>query len=88
MQPKVRAWLSHLEQLRGFYKHRWGDAPVHTFTLGMFLPETQMLEFGFKYEHQGMWAKQAYSTSWPHYHTEPAAPASNTSTELAGPNQP
>jgi hypothetical protein len=22
IQPKVRAWLLHLEQLRGFYKHR------------------------------------------------------------------
>jgi hypothetical protein len=56
MQPKVQAWLSYLEQLRGAHKFRWGDAPVHTWTTGMFLKKEEMLEFCFAYQHQGNWA--------------------------------
>lgn len=72
MQPSVRAWLIHLERLRGGYKHRWGDAPIHTITLGMFLEVAGMLEFDFHYEHDIGGGKHTYSTgvfttSWQHH---------------------
>lgn len=71
MQPHVRAWLLHLERLRGAYKHRWGDAPIHTITLGMFLHESQLAEFGFTYAHDVGSGRRSYpagvfATSWPH----------------------
>ena len=84
VQPQVRAWLIHLENMRGWYKHRWGDAPVHTMTLGMFLPEAQMLEFGFLYEHdvgsgKNTYGRDVFKTSFPHYSTAPpAAPSPST----------
>lgn len=53
MQPEVQAWLSYLEYLRGAHKFRWGDAPVHTWTAGMFLKKEEMLGFCFAYQHQG-----------------------------------
>lgn len=53
VRPDVQSWLKLLEYLNGFYKFRWGDAPVHTVTLGMFSPKKELLEFGFEYEHQG-----------------------------------
>lgn len=56
MQPQVQGWLTYLEQLGGFQKLRWGDAPVHTWTAGIFLREEEMLEFRFAYQHQGTWA--------------------------------
>lgn len=52
LQPKIQAWLSFLLSSGGFYKFRWGDAPVHTFTMGMFMSEDSILQFGFEYEHQ------------------------------------
>jgi hypothetical protein len=72
MQPHIRAWLVHLERLRGAYKHRWGDAPIQTITLGIFLPEAQMLEFDFHYTHDigtGMhvYPHGVFATSWPHW---------------------
>ena len=50
---QVQAWLYFLEHTNGHYKFRWGDAPVHTITLGMFMPKQQVLEFGFAYLHGG-----------------------------------
>lgn len=52
MQPKVQLWLHFLEHTNGYHKFRWGDAPVHTITLGMFMPKNEVLVFGFPYNHQ------------------------------------
>lgn len=52
MQPHIQAWLAFLLDLGGFYKFRWGDAPVHTITMGMFMSDDLILQFGFEYEHQ------------------------------------
>lgn len=64
MQPKVQAWLKFLEHTNGHYKFRWGDAPVHTLTLEMFMPEKKIVEFTFPYVHNGGWqADQCTSCS-------------------------
>ena len=47
MQPHIQGWLRHLERLNGYHKFRWGDAPVHTLTLGMFADKATVMEFGF-----------------------------------------
>lgn len=62
MRPDIQAWLKLLECANGFHKFRWGDAPVHTVTLAIFASAQQVLEFGFEYEHQGVYPEN-YSTS-------------------------
>lgn len=51
MQPSVQGWLEYLENLGGYHKFRWGDAPVHTFTAALHLKRAQMLWFDFDYKH-------------------------------------
>ena len=51
MQPHVRGWLHYIESLNGFYKFRWGDAPVQTLTTGIFLARDKVVEFDFMYQH-------------------------------------
>lgn len=61
MQPHVQGWLDFLESLRGFHKFRWGDAPVHTWTVGMFLKQKEVMEFQFPYQHQEFHLKEGQS---------------------------
>jgi len=35
--PAYEAYFEHLEKSGGFYKERWGDAPVHSLAMGMLL---------------------------------------------------
>lgn len=35
--PQYDAYFNHLETSGGFYKERWGDAPVHSLAVGMML---------------------------------------------------
>ena len=47
---KLSFWRSHeymnffdyLDGLGGIYKYRWGDAPIHTLALSIFLPDTKI----------------------------------------------
>jgi hypothetical protein len=72
VQRPVQAWLQFLEHTNGFYKFRWGDAPVHTMTLAMFLPREQLLEFGFPYKHscagcKNSWGAGEFTSRMPHH---------------------
>ena len=40
-----QAYFDYLDQLGGFFYERWGDAPVHTMALGMFLKPEQIHYF-------------------------------------------
>ncbi|KAL7622147.1 putative mannosyltransferase ktr4 [Parahypoxylon ruwenzoriense] len=40
-----RAYFDHLDQAGGFYYERFGDAPVHTLSVSMFLPKTRIWYF-------------------------------------------
>lgn len=35
--PEYRAYYDFLERSKGFYQERWGDAPIHSLAVGMFL---------------------------------------------------
>lgn len=38
-------YFKHLEESGGFYKERWGDAPVHSLAVAMMLPKEQLHYF-------------------------------------------
>ncbi|KAI1374416.1 glycolipid 2-alpha-mannosyltransferase-domain-containing protein [Hypoxylon crocopeplum] len=40
-----RAYFEHLDKAGGFYYERFGDAPVHTLSVSMFLPKTRIWYF-------------------------------------------
>ncbi|KAI1205495.1 glycosyltransferase family 15 protein [Annulohypoxylon truncatum] len=40
-----QAYFNHLDRAGGFYYERYGDAPVHTLSVNMFLPRTQIWYF-------------------------------------------
>ena len=52
VRPDVVAFRRWLEAQDGFYRFRWGDAPVHTLILGMFEPRNNVAELGFSYKHK------------------------------------
>lgn len=43
--PKHQAFFNHLDQAGGFYYERYGDAPVHTLSVSMFLPKANIWFF-------------------------------------------
>ncbi|GMM32978.1 putative mannosyltransferase [Saccharomycopsis crataegensis] len=50
--PLYNAYFDYLEQSGGFYKERWGDAPVHSLGAGMFLDLSEVHYFrdiGYKH---------------------------------------
>lgn len=47
-------YFEHLENAGGFFYERWGDAPVHTLALSLFLPKDKIHHFadiGYKHTH-------------------------------------
>lgn len=42
-RPEVRDFLAWMESTRGTYRWRWGDAPIRTAALSLFLPSDQFL---------------------------------------------
>jgi FkbM family methyltransferase len=50
---KYTRFFNYLDEAGGIYKQRWGDAPIHTFAVSMFLPERKTHCFhGISYKHQ------------------------------------
>lgn len=43
--PPYRKYFAHLDAAGGFFYERWGDAPIHTLAVGMFLRHEQVLYF-------------------------------------------
>jgi hypothetical protein len=58
----VRAWHAFVERTHGIFKYRWGDATLHTMTLGMFAARPAVVEFDFAYVHQGVW-REGFASS-------------------------
>ena len=73
MQPHVKAWLRFLEATNGYQKFRWGDAAIHTLTLGMFMPRSEVVELGFDYDHGGRLMAGQYLTAFRHVPGGPKA---------------
>ncbi len=47
-------YINYLDKLAGVYYYRWGDAPIKTIAVSLFVPKdkTHVLT-GIKYQHQG-----------------------------------
>ena len=45
LDPGMAAWLDHVDSVGGIYYHRWGDAPIHTLGVAMFVPLRQVHRF-------------------------------------------
>ncbi|KAJ1932978.1 alpha-1,2-mannosyltransferase ktr1 [Linderina pennispora] len=43
---KYMAYFNFLDRAGGFFMERWGDAPVHTMAVAMFLNKSQVHYFG------------------------------------------
>lgn len=56
--PQIQEYLHLLEDSNGHYLFRWGDAPIHTFVVGMFLEPSQVHQFNFAYRHKGWYDRQ------------------------------
>lgn len=40
-----QAFFDYLDKQGGFFYERWGDAPVHSFGIGMALRKDQVMQF-------------------------------------------
>ena len=43
--PTLQAYFEHLDQNGGFFYERWGDAPVHSLAVLMFLNASEVHHF-------------------------------------------
>ncbi|GME68022.1 unnamed protein product [Ambrosiozyma monospora] len=54
--PEYRAYFNFLENSKGFYTERWGDAPIHSLAAGLFLNTSEIHYFrdiGYKHSTLG-----------------------------------
>ncbi|ODV64007.1 glycosyltransferase family 15 protein, partial [Ascoidea rubescens DSM 1968] len=62
-------YFEYLDQSGGFFKERWGDAPVHTLALGMFLNLTDLHYFrdiGYKHTTLGHCPSNSFDNHLPY----------------------
>ncbi|KAJ2009772.1 hypothetical protein GGI04_000184 [Coemansia thaxteri] len=53
--PQYEAYFNHLDRSGGFYYERWGDAPIHSLAVAMFLRKSQVHYFDvIGYRHPAM----------------------------------
>jgi hypothetical protein len=53
--PLIRSWLQKVDRNGGIYRHRWGDAPIHTLALTQFLEREQIAQlryFGYMHRNE------------------------------------
>ena len=49
-----RNYVDYIDRLGGIYYGRWGDSPIKSLALSLFIPWTEIHEFkDIGYEHQG-----------------------------------
>ncbi|OIP76251.1 MAG: hypothetical protein AUK06_00285 [Parcubacteria group bacterium CG2_30_36_18] len=50
---KFISYFNYLDRSGGIYKYRWGDTPIHSLAIYMFIPEKQVHQFSdIAYKHQ------------------------------------
>ena len=55
MSREFKDYIEYLDRLGGIFYFRWGDAPIHSLALSLFLPKNQTHEFlDIRYTHQGI----------------------------------
>jgi alpha 1,2-mannosyltransferase len=51
-----RKLCNYLDQLGGIYYHRWGDGPIKSIGVSLFVPTEKLHRFGdVRYNHNGIW---------------------------------
>jgi hypothetical protein len=53
--PLMQSWLQAVDLNDGIYRHRWGDAPVHTLVLSQLIERNQIVRFryfGYMHRHE------------------------------------
>jgi hypothetical protein len=59
-----QAYIEYIDSLGGFYYHRWGDAPVKTLAVSMFVPRNRTHQFSdISYTHQNFHHKPKRKSS-------------------------
>jgi hypothetical protein len=51
----MQAWLQAVDLNGGIYRHRWGDAPVHTLAISQLLQRNEIVRFryfGYFHRHE------------------------------------
>ena len=59
--PLVQAWLRTVDRSGGIYRHRWGDAPIHTLALAQFVGRDQIVRlryFGYFHRREYVCARR------------------------------
>jgi hypothetical protein len=51
LEPRVSDFLNAVDDSRGIYRHRWGDAPLSTAALDLYATEAQVQPLGVRYMH-------------------------------------
>jgi hypothetical protein len=70
---QVQLFLRFIDRMEGHFKWRWGDAPVQTLAMQLFLEKEQLLEFTFPYVHLNTYSANERTSGYRHFpHT--AAP--------------
>ena len=53
---KYRDYIDYIDRTGGIFYHRWGDAPIKSLAVALFIPENRTHCFSnIAYEHQGRW---------------------------------
>eukprot|EP00658_Telonema_sp_P-2_P048477 TRINITY_DN3687_c0_g5_i5.p1 TRINITY_DN3687_c0_g5~~TRINITY_DN3687_c0_g5_i5.p1 ORF type:complete len:1054 (+),score=180.25 TRINITY_DN3687_c0_g5_i5:410-3571(+) len=58
--PQVQGWMKAIRESRGIYTHRWGDAPIRTLAVSMFVPQKKVHRFSdLGYSHLPLFKQSA-----------------------------
>jgi hypothetical protein len=53
--------------MEGHFKWRWGDAPIQTLAMQLFLEKEQLLEFTFPYVHLNTYSANQQTSRYRHF---------------------
>lgn len=55
LSDNYRKYIDYIDKTSGIYYNRWGDAPIKTIAVSMFVPKSQVYKFpNISYSHQSM----------------------------------
>ena len=56
LSQQYQGYIEYIDQLGGIYYSRWGDAPIKSIGVSMFMPKRKIHSFSFiSYRHSGFW---------------------------------
>ena len=64
LSRQYQEYIEHIDQLGGIYYNRWGDAPIKSIAVSMFMPKRKLRNFrNISYQHN------SYRNHWDANHT-------------------